>query len=111
MYFAVDAFGAIVPEGCEDVSEVPAAAYSHGLDFFNRINHTWHELVDSAKYAAEVNKVRALGAKQIASYHGPPTRGDIETHIKRIDAIGTMAPVVHPKQGDLEAMLRSMRPA
>lgn len=108
VYFAADSFGAVVPQECDDVSDVPADAYLEGFNWFNRANSPWHEVTDPAKVNAVVDRVRALDANVIVSTHAPTAVGRSNELCAMLAAIATMDPVVLPNQDDLEQMLAAM---
>jgi len=105
VYYAVDAFGAFVPAPCEQMADLPEDAYQQGFATFNRINHSWHEVVDGDKFAAQVDRVRRLGATVIASYHGPTAHHRTEQLCDALVATAAMPALPLPTQADLEAML------
>jgi flavorubredoxin len=108
VYFAADAFGAVVPQESADVRDVPPDAYLEGFNWFNRANSPWHEVTDPAKVNAVVDRVRALDAKVIVSTHGPTAVDRSDELCTMLAAIATMDPVVLPNQDDLENMLAAM---
>lgn len=105
VFYAVDSFGAPTPTRCDDVADMAADVYRTNFNMFNRMNHPWHELVDPAKVAARVKRIRELRPSVIVSYHGPVGRGCSGLLCDMLDAIATMEPLALPQQAQLEAML------
>ena len=105
MYYSVDAFGAPTPFPCEEVGDVPKDAYEMGFNWFNRINHPWHEFTDPAKIAGAVERIRRLEPSLIVSYHGPVARQRTDQLCDMLAAVPHMDPLPLPTQADLEAML------
>ena len=71
VYYAADAFGAVVPGECEYVGDVDADVYNTGFNWFNRANSPWHEITDPTKVNAVVDRIRRLEPRVIVSAHGP----------------------------------------
>lgn len=105
VYFSVDCFGAFVPGPCEQMADVPEDAYQGGFAAFNRINHPWHELTDTAKLAAQVDRVRRLDARAVVSYHGPTAHHRTAQLCDALVGVAAMDALPLPTQADLEAML------
>lgn len=105
LYYGVDSFGAPVPHPCERVDDVPADAYEHGFNWFNRANSPWHAVADPAKIRIQVDRIRSLAPRVIASYHGPAAHGRSDQLCDMLARIATLEPLVLPGQAELEAML------
>jgi flavorubredoxin len=105
VYFASDCFGAAVPTACQEIGDLPRDAWEQGFAWFNRVNHPWHELVDPAKFARALDRVRRLEPRAIVSYHGPHARGRCEDLLQLAARVAEMAPPALPTHADLELML------
>jgi flavorubredoxin len=106
VFYSVDAFGTFLPGYYQYVEEVPAADYEHGFNYWNRLNHPWHDYVDPNRLHERVNvEILKLNPKTIVSYHGPVIRNRTEEMIKRIMDTVKMGPLKEMTQEDLEAML------
>lgn len=105
LYYGVDSFGAPVPHLCESVDDVPADAYEHGFNWFNRVNHPWYAVADPARIRAEVERIRSLSPRTIVSYHGPAAQGRTDQLCDMIARIPSLERLVLPGQAELEAML------
>jgi flavorubredoxin len=105
VFFSADSFGTVIPEEAEDVADVPADAFAHGFFWFNRANHAWHELADPAKVDAQIDRVRALGAKTLMSAHGPVAHGRTDELCDMLAQVSRMPRQELPSQADLEADL------
>src|SRR5438132_1097998 len=99
------AFGPVIPEHHERVDDIPWDVYEDGFNWFNRANHTWHELADPKKVEAEVDRLRALKPRVLVSGHGPVAHDRSEQLFRMIAAIPTLPPVDEPSQKDLEALM------
>jgi len=108
VYYSVDAFGAVIPAPCEQMADVPEDAYEFGFNWFNRVNHPWHEFTDQAKMDAQVDRIRKLDAKCIVSYHGPAAHHRSDQLCDALSAIASMEPLALPTQSDIEAMMAAM---
>ena len=105
VYYAADCFGALIPTPADQMADVPEDAWQAGFDTFNRINHPWHEVCDPVKVAAQVDRVRRLAPKVIASYHGPVAYHRSDQLCDALCAVASMEPLPAPTQADLEAMM------
>jgi flavorubredoxin len=110
VYFAADAFGAVVQEECEDVGDVPADVYTEGFNWFNRANNPWHEVTDPAKVNSVVDRIRALEPKVIVSVHGPSATGRSDQLCAMLAQIATMDRLVLPTQAEFEQMMAELAP-
>jgi flavorubredoxin len=108
VYYSADAFGAVVPEPCASVADVPADAYREGFNWFNRANHPWHVLTDPAKIEAEADVIRRLQPEVIVSAHGPAAHSLSLQLCDMLSGVSTMDPLGLPSQQDLENMLAGM---
>jgi flavorubredoxin len=105
MYYSADCFGSLVPSECEEIGEIPREEWEHGFSFFNRVNFSWHELVDMAKLERVTERLRRLEPRTIVTAHGPYARGRSKELLQRIIEVAKMEPLELPGQKDLEAML------
>jgi flavorubredoxin len=105
VYFAADAFGASVPHECERVDDVPFDVWLEGFNWFNRANHSWHELADPIRVDMEIDKLRALEPEVIVSGHGPTAIGRSRQMFDLIARIPRMKKLPEVTQRDLEEML------
>ncbi len=71
VYWASDCFATPVPSATAFVDELDPDEWAHGFTTFQKWNSPWVELVDGPKYHAEVERLRALGLRTIATCHGP----------------------------------------
>ncbi|MFN2452435.1 MAG: MBL fold metallo-hydrolase [Candidatus Dormibacteria bacterium] len=105
LYYSVDSFGAPTPELSGDVTDTPEDVYTMGFNWFNRVNHPWHELTDPTKMNAAIDRVRRLDPALIVSYHGPVARNRSAELCDMLARIPEMEPLALPTQAELEAML------
>jgi hypothetical protein len=82
VYWAVDAFATPVPGGegstelASDVEQLDAEFWQHGMVMFglNALS-PWLSMVDPARFAADVDRVRSHGMTTIVSAHSPTITG------------------------------------
>jgi len=106
--YSVDSFGACVEELVDDLEEVPADRYEQGFNWFNRVNHTWFDLVDPVKFERHLDRIRRLAPKNVISYHGPVARGRTPQLLDMMSAVLSMELVALPDQAGLEALLTQL---
>jgi flavorubredoxin len=109
VFYSSDSFGTIVAEEYELGNDVPAPDFEWGFNWFNRVNHVWHELADPAKVAALAQKVRELHPKLLISAHAPVAYHRVDELCDMIARIPTLPPQPLPTQLDLDAMLAGER--
>jgi flavorubredoxin len=71
VYWASDCFSTPVPRATAFVDELDPDEWASGFTTFQKWNSPWVELVDGPRYHAEVERLRALGMRTIATCHGP----------------------------------------
>jgi hypothetical protein len=76
-----------------------------GFNWFNRANHSWHELADPIRVDMEIDKLRALEPEVIVSGHGPTAIGRSRQLFDLIARIPRMKKLPEVTQRDLEEML------
>ena len=94
--FTVDAFGTYLPELVARLEDVPEQEAISGLVDFNRANHPWTALADSAKFDEALATVDRLGPSVLLSSHGVPATGRTQALIEAMATLPTMAPYVPP---------------
>lgn len=106
VYWASDAFAMFVPGPTEDAAELPEDARWQAFYDTNRLLAPWHEWLDSERFSAKVNAIRALGIETIGSAHGPALRGKlVDEALTRLSELPSLPPYHEPNQATLEAML------
>ncbi len=71
VYWASDCFATPVPSATEFVDELDPEDWAFGFTTFQKWNSPWVELVDGPRFHAEVERLRALDLRTIATCHGP----------------------------------------
>jgi flavorubredoxin len=98
VYFAADCFGAILPAVAAFADETPESAYREAFVDWNRSNHPWIRLVDPAKFTREVEAVRRLEPRVIASAHGPVIRRNLERALGWLEELPSAPPFAFDTQ-------------
>jgi flavorubredoxin len=112
LYYAADSFGALLPKYHQYADEVPESDYSEGFNYWNRMNHPWHDIADVNAIAEKINKpILSLKPKTMVSYHGPVIRQDIEKSFERMMRTFSMGPLNEMTHQELEALLAGGPPA
>jgi hypothetical protein len=108
VYWGVDSFATPCPGGpVPTVAELDPEFFAEGMAMFvHNALSPWIGLVDHDKFAAEVDRVRSLGAATIATAHAPLIVGPMIEDACRILATlpGVPAPPI-PDQAMLDAVL------
>ncbi len=107
--FTADAFGAFVPEPCQDAADVQKPAFDQGFAIFNRANHPWMTMVDREKFLEGIRLVRSIGPRFIFSAHLPPARGRTDDLLDALSALPDLPPLDLPDQQALELMLAQLQ--
>ncbi|HEX8825863.1 MAG TPA: MBL fold metallo-hydrolase [Archangium sp.] len=103
VYFSADCFGSPTPTFVEDVADAPKESVRRNFYAFNRANEPWCQYVDTRKYTAELEKVRKLDARVLASGHAPAARGDsIPWFLELMADLPAMEPFEGLTQADFE---------
>lgn len=96
-FFCVDSFGAILPETAQHVSEIPPDALTAGMMGWALFDSPWLHLVDQARFAAVLERVRRLEPTAIYSSHLPPASGtSLDSFIKLMHAVPDAEPFIPP---------------
>ena len=114
IYWAVDAFATPCPsEPVPAVADLDPGFWAEGMVMF--IHHAlapWVGIVDRARYAAEVDRVRSMHITAIASAHSPLiTPASVEDAFALLRRIPDMPPPAVPDQTTLDMALAAAAPA
>ncbi|WP_284617650.1 MBL fold metallo-hydrolase [Aquabacterium humicola] len=71
----VDSFACFTP-GSLDADELPPELLANVMPALNSAVSPWHAWLDRSTYGRHVDAVEALGARTVASAHGPVLRGE-----------------------------------
>lgn len=108
IYWGSDAFATPMPaEPVEHVADLPPDMWQEGMAVFH--HHAlapWLSLVRPDAYEAEVNRIRKLEPRILASAHTPLITGDsVSTALDHLAALPGVVPPPHPDQQLLDAVL------
>ena len=114
VYWGVDAFATPCPgEPVPTVADLDPAFWAEGMAM--SIHHAlspWVGLVDRQRYAAEVDRVRALGMTTIATAHSPLiTPGSVADAFALLRGVPDAAVPPAPDQTTLDMILAAAAPA
>jgi flavorubredoxin len=71
VYWASDCFATPVASATPYVDELDPEEWAQGFAVFQKWNSPWVDLLDTAGFGAEVERLRAHGLRTIATCHGP----------------------------------------
>jgi flavorubredoxin len=107
--WAVDSFAALAPGAVHHVDDIPTDLYDETFTMVNSMISPWHQWLDEDKYARHVSMVEGLGARAIASAHGPVLTGAaIPDAFARIRRLAGQPIVPPPGQALLDELLASV---
>jgi glyoxylase-like metal-dependent hydrolase (beta-lactamase superfamily II) len=109
--FSVDAFGAILPEVTQNVTDVPAEALTQGMVAWGTSDSPWAHLVETGKFEAALARVRQLDPKMILSSHLPAASGPVERLLDVLRTLPAAEPFVPPDNAAFQQMLALMGPS
>ena len=111
VYWAVDAFACPSPgEPAPSVGDLDPSFWGEGMAMFGHHGLSpWLRLVDRDRYAAEVDRVEALGMTTIATAHSPLIAGDhVADAFALLQSLPDMPPPPLPDQSLLDAILATV---
>lgn len=101
----VDSFACFTP-GSLDANDLPEDLLAHCMPALNSAVSPWHAWLDRATYGRHIDAVEALGAKTVASAHGPVLRGDrLDDAFDRLRGMAGAPIIPTPGQELLDALL------
>lgn len=107
--FSVDAFGAILPESTQDVSEVPPEALAGGMLAWAASDSPWAHLVDRERFGEVLDRVRRLQPTRIFSSHLPVASGtSMEQFLKVLEGVPDSEPFVPPNAEQFAQMIAAL---
>jgi len=103
--WAVDSFACFTP-GSLDADELPPDLLADCMPALMSAISPWHAWLDRASFTAHVDAVEALGARTVASAHGPVLRGErLDDAFDRLRALAGAPAIPTPGQELLDALL------
>ena len=101
----VDSFPCFTP-GTLDADEMPQDLLAEVMPALSSAVSPWHAWLDTAAYARHVDAVEALGARTVASAHGPVLRGErLDDAFDRLRALAGRPIIPTPGQELLDSLL------
>jgi hypothetical protein len=112
--FSSDCFGAPLPSaelaGGSDVGDVPPDALRAGQLLWATVDSPWVHNIDTDRYLATIQPLRAMDPEIILSTHLPAAIGHTPELLEMLAAAPHADPFVGPDQRALEQMLASFEP-
>ena len=103
--WAVDTFACFTP-GPLDADELPQDLLASCMPALMSAISPWHSWLDRATYTRHVDAIEALGARTVASAHGPVLRGErLDDAFDRLRAMAGAPNILTPGQELLDALL------
>ena len=101
----VDTFACFTP-GPLDADELPQDLLASCMPALMSAISPWHGWLDRATYTRHVDAIEALGARTVASAHGPVLRGErLDDAFDRLRAMAGAPNILTPGQELLDALL------
>jgi hypothetical protein len=101
----VDTFACFTP-GPLDADELPQDLLASCMPALMSAISPWHSWLDGAAYTRHVDAIEALGARTVASAHGPVLRGErLDDAFDRLRAMAGAPNILTPGQELLDALL------
>lgn len=101
----VDSFACFTP-GSLDADELPPDLLAQVMPALGSAISPWHAWLDAAAYARHVDAVEALGARTVASAHGPVLRGErLDDAFDRLRKLAGAPIIPTPGQELLDTLL------
>lgn len=107
--FAVDAFGAILPDTPDDASEIPEDDLLGGMTAWTTFDAPWAHLVDRARFDRAIDELTALEPSTICTSHLPAAAGaSIGTFAKVVKSVPDAEPFAAPDHEAFAAIAAAM---
>ncbi|MGY1619041.1 MBL fold metallo-hydrolase [Geodermatophilus sp. SYSU D00691] len=107
--FSVDAFGAILPEATQHISDVPPEALAGGMLGWATADSPWAHLVDRVRFDEVLGRVRTLAPSRIFSSHLPAASGtSLEDFLAVLQRVPDAEPDVPPDSEQFTQMVEAM---
>ena len=107
--FTVDAFGAILPEPVQNVSEVPPEALAGGMLGWATADSPWVHLTDRDRFGEVLDRVRRLRPRHIFSSHLPAADGtSTEEFLRVLKTVPDAEPDMPPDSEQFAQMIEAM---
>jgi flavorubredoxin len=107
--FSADCFGAVLPTVPELASELSEAELRDAQVFWATVDSPWLHVVDPAKLAGDLDRLRRIEPSVVLSSHLPAASGDmLERLLAAVATVPAAQPFTGPDQAALEQMLAAM---
>jgi len=105
-YWAVDAFGALVPGPVHDAADVDPGMWEATFLDLNRWVSPWHAVADEARWNRAVDVVASLPITSVGTAHGAPLHGAmIRRGLDLLRTLPSLPEAALPGQHDLDELL------
>lgn len=107
--FSVDAFGAILPEPAQNVSDVPPEALAGGMLGWATFDSPWAHVADRESFGQVLDNVRRLQPRRIFSSHLPAADGtSLEEFLTVLERVPDAERFVPPDSEQFAQMIEAM---
>lgn len=107
--FSVDAFGAILPEPAQNVSDVPPEALAGGMLGWATFDSPWAHVADRESFGQVLDNVRRLQPRHIFSSHLPSADGtSLEEFLTVLERVPDAERFVPPDSEQFAQMIEAM---
>jgi len=106
--FSADCFGALMSEPVENAADIGSEDLREGLVTWTTLDSPWLHMIDPARLADTLDRIRAMAPQVILSSHLPMAENMNEELLRHLAAARTADPFIGLDQPGLEAMLRHL---
>jgi hypothetical protein len=107
--FSVDAFGAILPESTQTLSEVPPEALAGGMLGWALFDSPWAHVTDRQQFGQILDNVRRLQPRKIFSSHLPAANGtSLEDFLTVLEKVPDAERFMPPDSQEFARMIEAM---
>jgi flavorubredoxin len=104
--FSADSFGALMSEPAGSAADIGAEDLRKGLVTWTTLDSPWLHMVEPARFADTLDRIRTMAPQVILSSHLPMAQNMNEQLLRHMAAARTAEPFVGFDQAGLEALLR-----
>lgn len=107
--FSVDAFGAILPEPTQDVTELPREVLAGGMVGWATSDSPWAHITDRSRFGQVLSNVRQLQPRHIFSSHLPAAKGtSLEEFLTVLGTVPDAEPFMPPNAQEFAHMIEAL---
>lgn len=108
-FFSVDAFGAILPEATQNLSDIPREALAGGMVGWATSDSPWVHMADREQFGQVLDRVRKLQPTRIFSSHLPSADGtSLEEFLEVLEGVPDAEPFVPPDSEQFAQMIKAL---